>query len=76
MNGLGVRQRKMLTSMLLYGDGGWPDRWSLRHDHYTVLDSLFKRGLVDRPDNMARLTDQGTFVAGTLCGPIPRPVVV
>jgi len=68
VNGLGVRQRKMLVAMRAHGDGGWPAGWRLRHDDKTTLASLAARQLISSPGPDARLTSAGFLVAASLRG--------
>ena len=39
MNGLGVRQRRMLTDMAVFGHGHWPEQWRFRPDDRSVLEN-------------------------------------
>lgn len=68
MSGLGVRQRKLLTDMLVHGDGSWPSRWSMRHDDRMIIDSLRRRGYVDAGRLHPELTESGRIMAATLHG--------
>lgn len=63
MKGLGVRQRRMLTDMLIFGDGKWPDGWKFRNDHGEIMTSLWFRG--------TRPSPVGTRPSHTTAGSLP-----
>lgn len=74
MNGLGVRQRRMLTDMAVFGRGHWPEQWRFRPDDRSVLESLHRRGLVTSTGRFASLTEAGEVAARNLRGdPSVRP---
>lgn len=64
---LGVRQRRMLTNMAVFGDGRWPLQWKARAEDREVLSALWFRGLVSGTiPRSARLTEEGRAVALSL----------
>ena len=68
MNGLGIRQRRMIQQMATFGGGRWPPGWRQRSDDRTVLDTLVSRGLVTSAAIDTRLTDEGAKIAADLLG--------
>ena len=68
MRGLGVRQRRMLTDMATFGRGHWPERWTMRSDDRSVLESLHRKGLVTSTGRFASLTRDGEVAASFLHG--------
>lgn len=68
MKGLGVRQRRMLTDMLIFGDGKWPDGWKFRNDHGEIMTSLWFRGYTTESGRYAALTHDGRVAAAVLRG--------
>ena len=69
-NGLGIRQRRMLADLVVYGQGHWPIEWRVRHVDRETLESLYRRGLVTATDNFASLTPDGRKQAAFFA---PRP---
>lgn len=69
---MGRRQRKMLTDMAIYGEGGWPSHWKLRFDDREVLVALEGKGLVSGD----RLTEDGTETAMALMSEAQRELSV
>jgi len=68
VNGLGKRQRRMLTDMLIFGDGKWPKDWHFRHDHGEIMTTLWFRGYTTESGQYASLTDHGRVAAAALHG--------
>lgn len=68
MNGLGIRQRRMIQQMATFGGGRWPPGWRQRSDDRTVLDTLVSRGLVTSAAIDTHLTDEGAKIAASLSG--------
>lgn len=63
MNGLGVRQRRMLVAMLTHG-GQLPPGWRLHWHDRDVLRSLWERALTtDWVQASAALTERGRVTA-------------
>lgn len=62
MNGLGVRQRRMLVSMQVNG-GHLPATWRLNWHDLDVLRSLWRRGLTTDSSRFAMLTADGQIAA-------------
>jgi hypothetical protein len=56
---IGVRQRQMLADMARYGNGHWPEQWTMRADDRRIMRALFQRGLVTSEGSFATLTDAG-----------------
>lgn len=56
---LGRRQRDMVRHLDFIGGGRWPSHWVMRADDRKVLESLVKRGLVERTGT---LPGAGTYL--------------
>ena len=68
MNGLGVRQRRVLYLMLRFGGGRWPPSWSMSYPDRGVISALHRKGMVDSAGRDATLTELGTLTASRLNG--------
>lgn len=65
---LGVRQRRMLVSMLTVGNGALPASWRLNWHDRSVLATLCNRGLVDPATERPTLTAEGLAAANRFRG--------
>lgn len=65
---LGVRQRRMLVSMLTLGNGALPASWRLNWHDRDVLATLCRRGLVDPNTERPTLTAEGRAAADRFKG--------